>query len=270
MTEQINDIINGSTEIHALKISQVKNYLAQENPDAQVIAQMRLDERKGVQTALSKFDKDNAKAAAVRAKIADLRSLEAKLRAQGYQYIAGVDEVGRGPLAGPVVTGAVILPADMPAVYFNDSKQLSHAKRQALVADIEKYAISYTIGIQSAAEIDASNILIATKNAMVQALENLAPNPDYVLIDAVKLDQYTKAPQMSIIKGDAKVYAIAAASIYAKEYRDRLMAEYADLYPGYGFEVNAGYGTKQHLAGLEKLGPSPIHRKTFAPVKNYL
>lgn len=257
-------------QISNLKIADIKTYLTSNQVDSDVLAAIRLDERKGVQTALNKYDKELAKAMEIEKRITELRALERQLHEQGYTYVAGVDEVGRGPLAGPVVTSAVILPADMPGIYFNDSKQLSHAKRQALVADIEKYAISYTIGERSAEEIDASNILIATKQAMVEAIEKLAPAPEYVLIDAVYLDEYKASPQKPIIKGDATVYAIAAASIYAKEYRDRLMTEYADLYPGYGFELNAGYGTKLHLDGLEKYGPSPIHRKSFAPVKKYL
>ncbi|MEY8370640.1 ribonuclease HII [Aerococcaceae bacterium 50-4] len=253
-----------------LKISQIQAYLASNDVDPLHLQTLRQDSRKGVQNAILRYDKALLKQKAILGQIEKLKTRENELRQAGYTLIAGVDEVGRGPLAGPVVTSAVILPADMPAVYFNDSKQLSHAKRQALVADIEKYAIAKSIGIQTAEEIDQSNILGATKKAMMSALDQLHPAPDYVLIDAVHLNDYSKAPQEAIIKGDATVYAIAAASIYAKEYRDQLMAKYADLYPGYGFEANAGYGTKQHLEGLEKYGPSPIHRKTFAPVKNYL
>lgn len=259
-----------SVDLGNLKISQIQAYLASNDVDPVHVQALRADSRKGVQNALLRYDKALIKQKDILNQIEKLKTRENDLRQQGYQLIAGVDEVGRGPLAGPVVTSAVILPADMPAVYFNDSKQLSHAKRQALVADIDKYAIAKTIGIQTAEEIDQTNILIATKQAMMSALNQLHPAPDYVLIDAVHLNDYHKAPQEAIIKGDATVYAIAAASIYAKEYRDKLMAEYGDLYPGYGFEANAGYGTKQHLEGLEKYGPSPIHRKTFAPVKNYL
>ncbi|MFW3363160.1 ribonuclease HII [Aerococcus viridans] len=253
-----------------LKIGQIQAYLASSEVDPVYVQALREDSRKGVQNAILRYDKAIVKQQAILDQIEQLKTRENELRKQGYQLIAGVDEVGRGPLAGPVVTSAVILPSDMPPVYFNDSKQLSHTKRQALVADIEKYAIAKTIGIQTAEEIDQTNILIATKQAMISALDQLHPAPDYVLVDAVHLNDYKKAPQEAIIKGDATVYAIAAASIYAKEYRDKLMAEYADLYPGYGFEANAGYGTKQHLDGLEKYGPSPIHRKTFAPVKNYV
>ena len=253
-----------------LKISEIQAYLTSSDVDPNYVKALRNDSRKGVQNALLRYDKALQKQEAILDQIEKLKVRENELRQQGYQFIAGVDEVGRGPLAGPVVASAVILPADMPAVYFNDSKQLSHAKRQSLVADIEKYAIAKTIGIPSAEEIDQTNILMATKQAMLSALDQLSPSPDYVLIDAVYLNDYHQAPQEAIVKGDATVYTIAAASIYAKEYRDKLMAKYADLYPGYGFEANAGYGTQQHLEGLEKYGPSPIHRKTFAPVKNYL
>lgn len=261
---------NPIQQLDSWKVGQVKDYLASSNVTEDILSELRLDQRKGVQAALKKYDKGLAAQLIIQEKIHELRALEQALHQKGYQFIAGVDEVGRGPLAGPVVTSAVILPSDMPAVYFNDSKQLSHAKRKALVMDIEKYAISYSIGLQTAEQIDESNILIATKQAMIDALNQLSPQPDYVLIDAVKLDQYHQAPQEAIIKGDASVYAIAAASIYAKEYRDNLMATYGQKYPEYGFAENAGYGTKRHLEALEAYGPTPIHRKTFAPVKKYL
>ena len=252
-------------------IAEVKQRLLEETSiDNKWLEDLYHDERKGVQVALKQYEKRQQEQARIHQHILQLRQKEKILHQEGYQLIAGVDEVGRGPLAGPVVAGAVILPADMPEAYFNDSKQLSHAKRQSLVADIEKYAISYAVAGQSAQIIDQVNILEATKQAMTLALKRLTSTPDYVLIDAVHLDSISHLPQESIIKGDATVYSIAAESIYYKEKRDELMAQYAEQYPGYGFEHNAGYGTKEHLEGLKKYGPCPIHRCSFAPVKAYL
>lgn len=227
------------------------------------------DERKGVQQLLKTYQKRLSQAQEEMAAIQALRRYESQLRSQGYTYIAGVDEVGRGPLAGPVVACAVILPADMPAVYFNDSKQLSHKKRQALVADIDKYALACELALSSAERIDTINILQATKEAMAACVNQLQVKASYVLVDAVTIPSISQ-PQEAIIKGDEQIYSIAAASIYAKEYRDQLMADYAARYPHYGFEQNAGYGTKAHLEALAKYGPCPIHRQSFAPVKDFI
>lgn len=257
--------------VKPLTISAINAYL---NQDLALIAPdkievIRSDQRKGVQTALAKYERRLLKEQQMHQHISDLRALETQLHQAGYQFVAGVDEVGRGPLAGPVVAGAVILPADMPSVYFNDSKQLSAAQRQNLVADIERYAVAYAVDQQEAEVIDEINILQATKVAMKNSLKALTQMPDYILIDAVHLEGIS-IPQKSIIRGDATTYCIAAASIYAKEYRDQLMTAYADIYPHYGFDKNAGYGTKQHLAAIEKYGITPIHRKTFAPIKNLI
>lgn len=252
-------------------ISAINSYLRQNiaDIDPAFVKVLRLDNRKGVQAALAKYERRLLQIQQVSQHIQQLKHREAELHASGYKCIAGVDEVGRGPLAGPVVAGAVILPADMPPVYFNDSKQLSPLQRKNLVADIERYAIAYTVAEQSATVIDEINILQATKKAMANSLMLLSQQPDYVLVDAVHLAGLV-VPQEAIIKGDATIYCIAAASIYAKEYRDQMMRDYADLYPHYGFEKNAGYGTKQHLAAIEKYGITPIHRKTFAPIKDLI
>lgn len=253
-------------------IKEIQAYLAQDltQIEDQQLAFYKQDSRKGVQAALKKYEKRLVAQEKISTEIQRLKAKENELRAQGYQLIAGVDEVGRGPLAGPVVAGAVILPEDLGLVYFNDSKQLSHQKRQALVRDIEKYAISYTVAGQSAEVIDQVNILQATKQAMALAIGHLTPAPDYLLIDAVSLPALQAIPQESPIKGDTNVYSIAAASIYAKEKRDALMVQYSDQYPQYGFDKNMGYGTKAHLDALAKWGPTPIHRRSFAPVKKYL
>ena len=187
---------------------------------------------------------------------------ERALHAAGKQYIAGVDEVGRGPLAGPVVTAAVILPADFSLLGVNDSKKLSPKQRDSLFEQIKEAAVCYAFGWRSPQRIDEINILEATKEAMLEAIGGLAVRPDHVLIDAVKLPALD-IPQTPIIHGDAVSVSIAAASILAKVTRDRYMVEMAEKYPGYAFESNKGYGTRAHYEGLAKLGPCEIHRKSF-------
>ena len=182
-------------------------------------------------------------------------------------YICGIDEVGRGPLAGPVVAGAVILPKDHTILYLNDSKKLSEKKRELLYDEIMEHAVATGIGMVGPARIDEINILQATYEAMRMAIENLQVKPDVLLTDAVTIPE-VEIPQVPIIKGDAKSISIAAASIIAKVTRDRLMKEYDQVIPGYDFAGNKGYGTKAHLEGLRRLGPSPIHRRTF--IRNYI
>ena len=184
-----------------------------------------------------------------------------------YQYICGIDEVGRGPLAGPVVAGAVILPKDDMILYLNDSKKLSEKKREMLYDEIMDRAVATGIGMASPARIDEINILQATYEAMRMAIDNLKVRPDILLNDAVTIPQ-VDILQVPIIKGDAKSISIAAASIIAKVTRDRLMVEYDKVLPGYDFASNKGYGTKAHIAGLKELGPTPIHRRFF--IHNYV
>lgn len=184
-----------------------------------------------------------------------------------YQYICGIDEVGRGPLAGPVVAGAVILPKDDMILYLNDSKKLSEKKREMLYDEIMDRAVATGIGMASPARIDEINILQATYEAMRMAIDNLGVRPDILLNDAVTIPQ-VDILQVPIIKGDAKSISIAAASIIAKVTRDRLMVEYDKVLPGYDFASNKGYGTKAHIAGLKELGPTPIHRRSF--IHNYV
>ena len=178
------------------------------------------------------------------------------------RYICGIDEVGRGPLAGPVVAGAVILPADCEILYLNDSKKLSGKKREVLYDEIMEKALAVGIGMVSPQRIDEINILQATYEAMRMAVGKLSIRPDVLLNDAVTIPEIT-IPQVPIIKGDEKSVSIAAASIIAKVTRDRLMVEYDEVIPGYDFASNKGYGTKAHIAGLKELGASPIHRRTF-------
>lgn len=195
---------------------------------------------------------------------------ERKLWSEGYQSICGIDEVGRGPLAGPVVTAAVVLPKDFDVRGIKDSKQLSEKKREKLFDEINEKALAVGIGMEDNMVIDEINILNATKSAMKKALayadrilKSKGLNPiDYVIIDAVKLDGLN-CPQLPLIKGDQKSISVAAASIIAKVTRDRLMVEYDKEYPDYKFASNKGYGTKDHYAGIEKAGITPIHRRSF-------
>ena len=184
-----------------------------------------------------------------------------------YHAVCGIDEVGRGPFAGPVTAAAVILPKDQPILYLNDSKKLSEKKREELYDVILKQAVAVGIGMASPERIDEINILQATYEAMRMAIEELAIKPDILLNDAVTIPE-VDIPQVPIIKGDAKSVSIAAASIVAKVTRDRLMREYDSVYPGYDFASNKGYGTKAHIEGLKRLGPSAIHRRSF--IGNYI
>ena len=195
-------------------------------------------------------------------RLQEMLSFERELWSAGKEYIAGVDEVGRGPLAGPVVTATVILPKDFSLLGVDDSKKLSPKRREELFEQIKEAAVCWAIGRREPDRIDEINILEATKEAMLDAVKALPVKPDHVLIDAVRL-QGLDMPQTSIIKGDARSVSIAAASILAKVTRDREMVEMAGIYPGYAFESNKGYGTAAHYEGLRKLGPCPIHRKTF-------
>ena len=176
--------------------------------------------------------------------------------------ICGIDEVGRGPLAGPVYAAAVILPKDCDILYINDSKKLSEKKRETLSAEIREKAVAWAIGTADNKRIDEINILQATYEAMREAIKNLGIKPDILLNDAVTIP-LVDIKQVPIIKGDAKSATIAAASIVAKVARDALMAEYAEEYPGYGFERNKGYGTAEHIAAIKEMGVTPIHRMSF-------
>ena len=176
--------------------------------------------------------------------------------------ICGIDEVGRGPLAGPVVAGAVILPKDTEILYLNDSKKLSEKKREALYDEIMEKAVAVGIGMASPARIDEINILQATYEAMRMAIDKLKVRPDLLLNDAVTIPG-VEISQVPIVKGDAKSISIAAASIVAKVTRDRMMKEYEEIFPGYDFASNKGYGTKAHIQALKTLGPCVIHRRSF-------
>ncbi|WP_113929876.1 ribonuclease HII [Bacillus sp. P14.5] len=226
------------------------------------------DERKGVQKLIAKWRSERKQEADLEEQFNLMSSFENELKFKGFQYIAGIDEVGRGPLAGPVVAAAVILPLDFRLLGINDSKKLSERQRNSFYELITEKAIAWGTGIISSEEIDRLNIYQASKKAMITAVNGLGVNPDHLLIDAMELG--TPFPEISLVKGDARSISIAAASIVAKVTRDRMMEKYAQDYPGYGFRKNMGYGTKEHLEGLNQHGPCPIHRSSFAPVKELM
>ena len=229
------------------------------------IAEYENDPRSGVQKLVSSAQKKIDALEKERQRIENLKKYE-KEYAQ-YTYICGIDEVGRGPLAGPVVAGAVILPKDCDILYINDSKKLSAAKREELYDIIMEQAVAIGLGTIGPDRIDEINILQATYEAMRQAIAQLSPQPDLLLNDAVTIPKVA-IPQVPIIKGDAKSISIGAASIIAKVTRDRMMVYYDSIYPEYGFASNKGYGSAEHIAALKKYGPTPIHRRTF--IKNFV
>ena len=218
------------------------------------------DDRAGVQKLLEKYRKQKEKLLAEKERLAKMRQYEEKYA--DHAFICGIDEAGRGPLAGPVVAGAVILPKDCEILYLNDSKKLSAAKREELYDEIMEKAVAAAVGMASPARIDEINILQATYEAMREAISKLAVEPGILLNDAVTIPEMV-IPQVPIIKGDAKSVSIAAASILAKVTRDRLMVEYDKVMPEYGFAGHKGYGSKEHIEAIKKYGPTPIHRKTF-------
>ena len=197
-----------------------------------------------------------------------LKEFENKLHREGIKYIAGIDEAGRGPLAGPVVIGCVIMKPESFIEYVNDSKKLSETKREMLYNKITTEAIDWSTGIVWQNEIDEINILNATKKALTLAIDNLKIRPDKILVDALDKIDTRGIPYISVIKGDAKIYSISAASIIAKVTRDRIMKEYDELYPQYGFSGHKGYGTAKHIEAIKEFGICPLHRKTFT--KNFI
>lgn len=223
------------------------------------------DERAGVVSLVEKAKKQLLAYEKELARTEKMKTFEKEYAS--YSYICGIDEVGRGPLAGPVVAGAVILPKDCDILYLNDSKQLSEKKREELYDVIMEKAVSTGLGFVSPERIDQINILQATYEAMREAITKLSPQPDLLLNDAVTIPKVA-IRQVPIIKGDAKSISIAAASIIAKVTRDRLMVQYDSVFPEYGFASNKGYGAAAHIEALRKHGPTPIHRRSF--IKNLL
>jgi len=201
-------------------------------------------------------------------RLKQLKDYEQKLYASGLKYIAGIDEAGRGPLAGPVVVGIAIMKPDSMIEGINDSKKISETKREKLYEKITEEAIDWSVGIVDQREIDEINILNATKKALTMAISNLKVKPDRIMVDALEHIDTLGIPYTSVIKGDAKIYSISAASILAKVTRDRIMKEYDEVYPEYGFAGHKGYGTAKHIQAIKEYGPCQLHRKTF--IKNFI
>lgn len=226
-----------------------------------VLNQYREDTRSGVVKLIARYEKEKEKLEKERERSYEMRNFERQYSGE-FHAICGIDEVGRGPLAGPVVACAVILPADEEILYLNDSKQVSEKKREELYDVIMEKAVAVGIGVVPPSVIDDINILQATYEAMRIAINKLEVTPDLLLNDAVTIPG-VNIKQVPIIKGDAKSASIAAASIVAKVTRDRMMVDYDTLFPGYGFASNKGYGSSEHIKTLKEVGPTPIHRRTF-------
>jgi len=245
-----------------IKITDIQKELELADPAGlnSILNKYRSDNRAGVKKLIQKYEKERQKLKSEKERIKQMKSYEYQYGE--YTYICGIDEVGRGPLAGPVVAGAVILPKDCDILYINDSKQLSEKKREELYDFIMEQAIAVGVGSVPPTKVDEINILQATYEAMRQAIANLSVVPDILLNDAVTIPKVS-IKQIPIIKGDAKSMSIAAASIIAKVTRDRLMVAYDKIFPQYGFAANKGYGSREHIEVLKKIGPTPIHRLSF-------
>lgn len=253
MSKTIKEIEQILTEVHTLS--------------EELLSELKGDERKGVQLLLKRWEKNQENINKAKEKYIEMSIYENELYKQNIDMIAGVDEVGRGPLAGPVVAAAVILGPDFYLPGLNDSKAVPEHKRELFYDYIMENAISVGIGTATPLEIDELNIYQATKLAMSRAVKQLAITPDYLLVDAMEIPVHIS--QNAIIKGDAKSVSIAASSIIAKVTRDRYMKELAKKYPQYGFENHMGYGTAVHLENIAKYGVIDEHRRSFAPVKQY-
>lgn len=251
---------------HTIKeINQLLIGIKEEDP---LIEELAKDSRKGVQLLLKRWKREKRMEQEEFERFQKMTIYEQLARKEGYTNIAGIDEAGRGPLAGPVVSAAVILRENSYIEGLNDSKKVNGKKRIEIYKQIREEALSVSVGVVSAEEIDRLNIYESARKSMLSAVQGLSIQPDYLLVDAMVL--HTPFPEKSIVKGDANSVSIAAASIIAKVTRDRMMEEYDLEFPGYGFSEHMGYGTKNHLTALQKLGACPIHRKTFGPVKNVL
>ncbi|MGK4018491.1 ribonuclease HII [Weissella paramesenteroides] len=247
-------------------IIEIKRLLFQQ-PSSEDIARWQADERIGVQKLLRQYEKKQEKILFQQRAFNKRLNFERKAWQLG-KVVAGIDEVGRGPLAGPVVAAAVVIDDSFDMTIVHDSKQLSEKTRQSIDIEIREKVVDFAFGVVDAKDIDRLNIYEASRVAMRQSVEALSVPIDGLLIDAMTVD--LEIPQEKLIKGDDRSISIGAASILAKNYRDNLMKDFAQQFPGYGFEHNAGYGTAEHLAGLNTLGITPIHRKSFAPVKKFL
>jgi ribonuclease HII len=250
-----------------LTVGQIKTHLADGEFSRIELEEWRSDSRKGVRTLMGQFDRQMDQRKAKKAAFNERLAFE-RIAWADQEIVAGIDEVGRGPLAGPVVAAAVVIDENFDLQEVHDSKQLSLKARQELDLAIKNKVVDYAFGVISVEMIDQVNIYEASRLAMKLAVENLTVKPQRLLIDAMTVE--LELPQEKLIKGDDHSISIGAASILAKNFRDALMQDYARTYPGYDFEHNAGYGTVKHLQGMAELGITPIHRRSFAPVKKYL
>lgn len=257
-----------------LPLPEIEAEALKDKSPAQSLDYLRLrlkdDTRAGAKRLLEKFEKAVQREEKERKRLESLWKYEKEAKEKGYQCVAGVDEAGRGPLAGPVTAAAVILPPDGLPVGIDDSKKLTAAKRDELFVKIKERALGVGVGHASVAEIDKLNIYRAAQLAMERAIGALGLKPDYLLTDAMPLPALKAIPQKPLVHGDALSLSIAAASIIAKVTRDRLMGELHRQYPVYGFEGHKGYGTEEHMEALETHGPCPEHRLTFGPVMETL
>lgn len=249
-----------------MTISEIKKLLSGDAVDEAVLETLMADPRKGVQGMLASYMRRLEKENQERFRVEAMYALETKLYQKGMRYIAGIDEVGRGPLAGPVTVAAVILKPHWFAAGLNDSKKVTPKHREEIAKKIHAEAEAVSIVSMTPGEIDEYNIYQATMMAMYKAVKALPIEPEAVIVDAMPL--HFPCPTYSMVHGDAKSATVAAASIAAKVYRDHLMDAYDKQYPGYGFAQNKGYGTAEHVEALHKLGVTPIHRKSFEPVKS--
>ena len=249
-----------------MTISEIRTILSQDDVAEELLQEILSDERKGVKTLVGSYMKRLERKSRERLRVESMYDVESRFYQEGLTHIVGIDEVGRGPLAGPVTVAAVILPPHWFSAGLNDSKKVTPKHREEIAAEIYESALDVSVVSLSPEEIDAVNIYEATMMAMYQAVKNLTVSPEAVIVDAMPL--HFSCPTESLIHGDAKSASVAAASIVAKVYRDHLMDEYDRQYPGYGFAQNKGYGTAEHIAALKTLGITPIHRKSFEPVKS--
>ncbi|MGN0954270.1 ribonuclease HII [Dialister sp.] len=251
-----------------MKIADIRDILKQGDVPDEVMKEILADPRKGVQTLVSSYMRRLERESRERLRVESLYQVESEFYKKGIHYVAGIDEVGRGPLAGPVTVAAVILKPHWFAAGLNDSKKVTPRHREELSEKIHREAVDISIVSLPPEEIDALNIYQATMLAMYQAVKNLKVQPEAVIVDAMPL--HFPFPTVSMVHGDARSASVAAASIVAKVYRDHLMDEYDQKYPGYGFAQNKGYGTAEHIEAIRNLGITPIHRKSFEPVKSMI
>jgi len=255
-------------DLHKMTISNIKDLLDNHEVSAEVEIALANDPRIGVKRVLEQYQKRKQRQQLLKEQWDRMSSVERNLRQQGYSYIAGMDEVGRGPLAGPVVAAAVILPEDFYLPGLNDSKKVAPQMRESFYQVIMENAVDYSICFADSELIDQINIYQATQKVMRDCMVELKRKPDICLVDGLKVNGL-EVEQLPLVGGDGKSVSIAAASIIAKVTRDRWMAEAGEKYPQYGFKQNVGYGTAEHLAAIEKYGPCPLHRKTFGGVKEW-